>query len=159
MPETDLIERLKDTYTAWNNAPSEFLPDDAGVLLEASAALSEKDKRIGELEAALVVQRESKEYAQRCCIAAERECDRLRTRLASAEKEGERMREALQHERDKLAERLQAEQWSHEQSGRARDEWRKRAEFAEARLADKPPEPAVETHITDENGNNGWVLP
>ena len=33
---TDIVERLRDTYSAWNNPPSPALPRDAGVVLEAA---------------------------------------------------------------------------------------------------------------------------
>jgi hypothetical protein len=61
----------------------------ARVMREAATALAEKDARIAELEAAVAVQRESKEYAQRCCITAEAaltasraECEGLRAASA-----------------------------------------------------------------------------
>lgn len=68
-------------------------------------ALAEKDARIAELEAAVVVQRESKEYAQRCCIAAE-------SALTASRAECEGLRAASA--RDVLAERrrqIEAEGW------------------------------------------------
>jgi hypothetical protein len=89
MPETDLIDRLENTYTAWNNPPSEFLPDGAGVLLEAAAALSEKDRRIAELEA--LIDGEGCPDADRIgalfsrAEKAEAENVTLRARLASCE--------------------------------------------------------------------------
>ena len=33
---SDIVERLRDAYTAWNNPPSDALPRGAGVMLEAA---------------------------------------------------------------------------------------------------------------------------
>lgn len=44
-----LIKRLRDTYHAWNNPPSDALPNGAGVVLEAADALESVLKKEGKL--------------------------------------------------------------------------------------------------------------
>jgi len=36
---SDIVERLRATYTVWNNPPSPELPEGAGVMLEAAAEI------------------------------------------------------------------------------------------------------------------------
>jgi hypothetical protein len=69
---------------SWKQTATEYAQE----VHNLRTALADKDARIAALEAAVAVQRESKEYAQRCCVTAESaltasraECEGLRAAL------------------------------------------------------------------------------
>ena len=49
-----LIERMRDAYTAWNNPPSDGLPDGAGIVLDAADALAHLRAERDELRKATI---------------------------------------------------------------------------------------------------------
>lgn len=44
-----ILQRLKAVYAEWNNPPSDGLPPNAGILLEAAGAIRERDDEIERL--------------------------------------------------------------------------------------------------------------
>lgn len=49
MPVETLIARLHETYTEWNNPPSDELPEGAGIVLEAAERIATLESEISQL--------------------------------------------------------------------------------------------------------------